>query len=114
MRLSMRCAVLVNRRRSPTKDEADRFAREYCVERCIVRKDFAVDLALADAACDKLRVLSAEVENQDQLLGGAFQDREFSHNLPPLPYALRTLKGLTLSGQLRRYRELRRRQRQIR
>ena len=40
------------------------------VQRSIVGVDFAVDVQLADAAGDELRVLGAEVENQDGVGGG--------------------------------------------
>ena len=51
----------------PESTSADGRILRICVERQVVGMDLAVDLELADAARDQLRVLRSEVEDEDQL-----------------------------------------------
>ncbi len=58
---------LVDARRAPGQDDSLRCELPDAVRRDVVADDFAVDVLLADAASDQLRVLGAEVENEHAL-----------------------------------------------
>src|SRR6476660_7675964 len=55
--------------RTAGEDDTGRIARADSVDRRIRRPYFRVDRKLAQAACDELRVLRPEVENDDGLMG---------------------------------------------
>ena len=74
--IRMRCAFVVNARRSPRKDNA--FRRQGCdfPGRDIELDDLRIDLAFPDTPGDDLGVLRSEIEDQDfRMLRG----RRFHH-----------------------------------
>ncbi len=60
---------LVDRRGAAGEDDAERVATAELVDRRVVREDLGEDAQLADPAGDQLRVLRAEVEDDQRPLG---------------------------------------------
>ena len=68
-RIDLRRALGVDRRRSPAEDQPGGPASAHLVGRHVVRHDLGVDVRLAHAAGDQLRVLRAEVDDEDRARG---------------------------------------------
>ena len=64
-RRDVRRVGLVEARGAAGKDDSARAHRADLFDREIVRVNLAIDLGLAHAASDELRVLAAEIQNQD-------------------------------------------------
>ncbi len=64
-RIHVRRALGVHRSRTAREDERSRLAARDLLGGDVERHDLGVDAGLAHAACDQLRVLRAEVEDED-------------------------------------------------
>ena len=70
-RVAARRARLRHAARAAREDDADGLARAQRLARRVERQNLAVDGQLAQAARDELRVLRAEIENENGLMGHA-------------------------------------------
>ena len=66
--VDVRRAFRVDRGRPAAQDERERVARTNPLRRDVMRNELGVDAALAHAARDQLRVLAAEVDDEDRAL----------------------------------------------
>ncbi len=62
----LRRPLVIDRRRPAGEDQPDRIPRLNDFQRRVIGQNLAVDMALADAPGDELRVLRAEVQHQHQ------------------------------------------------
>ena len=67
-RITLRGLFLVNAVRTAGKDDADRIERLDLLNRGLIGLDLTVNIMFADASCNQLIVLTAEVEHQNKLM----------------------------------------------
>ena len=70
-RVNLRASRLVDARRTTRKDDARGVPRSQFCRRQIVRDDLGIDVRLTYAPGDELRVLRAQVDDEDGTLGWA-------------------------------------------
>ena len=66
-RVALRRSSLIDARRSATEDQPARRVPANLVGRQVMPHDLAIDVVLADAASDELRVLGPKIENENPL-----------------------------------------------
>ena len=63
--VGLRCCIVIHAGGAAREDDAFRRQRHDLLERRGARQDHGEDIELANAACDQLRVLRAEIEDDD-------------------------------------------------